>query len=562
MTKSPPINSLERVSLREQVLFAVILVLAVGWAWCNRFIQDDAYISFVYARNWVEGHGLVFNPGAAPVEGYTNFLWTVLMAIPIRVGLDPVAFAYVIGMVCYAGTLTLTYRLARLFSNRNMTGLLAMTLLGTNYTFSAYATGGLETQLQALLVTGVMALTFANVRRGQWTPMAFVLWSLLAALAVLTRLDSLVLLLVPAWLACRALWQTRSWRAGVALAGPFAAIVGPWLAWKWSYYGALLPNTFYAKTGGMPWLRGSYYLALFFLVYLLFIPLSIELWGVWRQWRIRHLIAQQVDDTAAPLHLILLAHLPLVLWWLYIISVGGDFMEFRFFVPSLPLFMIVLAVGIRRWRMRVLMLVFLVMASMYHALTFGASPLKRGLASVPELSGYVTGPDSWCLIGKQLHHELGEMKELRVAVTGAGALPYYARLEVLDMLGLSDIYVARHGAYLSDRAGHRQIATVAYLRERGVNLIIGHPVLMQRDRLPAVYNIDDEWMRRMFVGKRMPDPEALPIGVRILEIPFDDTRVLLAVYLTANRALDAKIKRMNWRLAPVQSGLVLLRSGS
>jgi arabinofuranosyltransferase len=39
-----------------------------GW------VVDDAYISFRYAENWVDGLGLVFNPGQH-VEGYTNFLW-------------------------------------------------------------------------------------------------------------------------------------------------------------------------------------------------------------------------------------------------------------------------------------------------------------------------------------------------------------------------------------------------------------------------------------------------------------------------------------------------------
>ncbi|MFQ5945318.1 MAG: hypothetical protein ACE5NC_03625, partial [Anaerolineae bacterium] len=47
---------------------------------------DDAYISFRYARNWVEGEGLVFNPGER-VEGYTNFLWTVALAPAIALGL-------------------------------------------------------------------------------------------------------------------------------------------------------------------------------------------------------------------------------------------------------------------------------------------------------------------------------------------------------------------------------------------------------------------------------------------------------------------------------------------
>ncbi len=52
----------------------------LGWfsstAW---FLCDDAFISFRYVRNLLEGHGLVFNPGEH-VEGYSNFLWVLELA--------------------------------------------------------------------------------------------------------------------------------------------------------------------------------------------------------------------------------------------------------------------------------------------------------------------------------------------------------------------------------------------------------------------------------------------------------------------------------------------------
>ena len=43
-------------------------------------LGDDAMISMRYARNFVQGHGLVWNAGERPVEGYTNPLWVLLMA--------------------------------------------------------------------------------------------------------------------------------------------------------------------------------------------------------------------------------------------------------------------------------------------------------------------------------------------------------------------------------------------------------------------------------------------------------------------------------------------------
>src|SRR5215470_11017862 len=75
----------------------VIACLAVQFPhlWAERWVQDDAYVSYRYARNLVRGHGLVYNVGT-PVEGYTNFLWTVLAAVPLAAGADdPLPFMHV-----------------------------------------------------------------------------------------------------------------------------------------------------------------------------------------------------------------------------------------------------------------------------------------------------------------------------------------------------------------------------------------------------------------------------------------------------------------------------------
>ena len=41
---------------------------------------DDAMVSMHYARNFVEGRGLVFN-AAEYAEGYTNFLWVLNLVL-------------------------------------------------------------------------------------------------------------------------------------------------------------------------------------------------------------------------------------------------------------------------------------------------------------------------------------------------------------------------------------------------------------------------------------------------------------------------------------------------
>ena len=73
------------------------------------FINDDAFISFRYADNLVRHGELVFNPGER-VEGYTNFLWTILMAGVLSLGLDVVVWSKLLGIACAIGTLWVVAR--------------------------------------------------------------------------------------------------------------------------------------------------------------------------------------------------------------------------------------------------------------------------------------------------------------------------------------------------------------------------------------------------------------------------------------------------------------------
>jgi hypothetical protein len=86
----------DRLSSYYKNNFTFVLILVIAGltllAWSQRFVQDDAFISFRYAYNFAHGKGLVWNDGYR-VEGYTNFLWTVLMSIPLYFGREPVNFS-------------------------------------------------------------------------------------------------------------------------------------------------------------------------------------------------------------------------------------------------------------------------------------------------------------------------------------------------------------------------------------------------------------------------------------------------------------------------------------
>jgi len=227
---------------------------------------DDAFISFRYADNLAAGRGLVFNPGER-VEGYSNPLWTVLLAVPMWLGigrwdLGPLVLAKCVGAVLAVATLwVLRGVLSRRGARSAWMGLLYCGAVAPN---AFWSIGALETPLLALLlllaVRDHLDHELDDARPEGLSRSSF--WFLLAAL---TRPEPVVLFVV-AW-AFRA-WQsfrsrTLGWREQSRFALPFLVPYGAFLALRFAYYGSLLPNTYYAKRYLDPFafIRGEQYLA-------------------------------------------------------------------------------------------------------------------------------------------------------------------------------------------------------------------------------------------------------------------------------------------------------------
>ena len=94
--------------LRWNLLGAAAIVL-VAHSLAYNFVTDDAYISFVFSRNLAEHGELTFNLGQ-PVEGYTNFLWTLLLGLGMLVGAPPEWLSRVLGTACALATLYVVFR--------------------------------------------------------------------------------------------------------------------------------------------------------------------------------------------------------------------------------------------------------------------------------------------------------------------------------------------------------------------------------------------------------------------------------------------------------------------
>lgn len=231
-----------------------LLVATLHGATFGDWIVDDAGISFAYARNLAAGHGLVAQPGVAPVEGYSNFLWVLLLTPAYALGLfHPVWTPKVLGLLGLGAAFALLHRaLAVSPAWGALAALVAFSLTALQPAVAAWVVSGLENGLLACVVAGLLERTLA-ARADGGRPRAALAAGGLAVAAALTRPDGilyagapplLLLLGPPAPGGRRTAGRLVAWYA----LGLFP-LLGGFLMFRVAYFGDLLPNPYYAKGG-------------------------------------------------------------------------------------------------------------------------------------------------------------------------------------------------------------------------------------------------------------------------------------------------------------------------
>jgi hypothetical protein len=422
-----------------------IAALLVAHSLVFDFVSDDAFISFVYSRNLAEHGQLVFNLGER-VEGFTNFLWTVLLGGLMAVGIPPELSSRVLGTLFAVLTLAAVFRIALRLELGAGWASFAAFLLAASSGFACWASGGLETQLFTLLVTAAMAAYLEE------RPVAT---GILLALATMSRPEGALVAAVIGLHRMIAEKQLLPRRFELLLAGSFLALFAPYWAWRWWYFGWPFPNTFYVKAGGAP--SPDYARRM----------LENGLHYVWQwAWQSRALFAAPLL-VAAFWRGARFAGLVVMLagvYLLYTVSVGGDFMGlWRFVMPLVVVAALAAALGLAQlarriphWRAAAI--------GIFVAGAFAVSqvPVTRD-ALVPRADRGIDRPGYLAvyahdrgLIGKALAPHI--RPEDTSVFGGAGVQPYYARLRGVDVFGLVSEEIAHEEPPTNPRAGHQKWA--------------------------------------------------------------------------------------------------------
>ncbi len=448
------------------LLLCLYVAIVINTAW----LSDDAYITFRTVDNFVHGYGLTWNTEER-VQSYTHPLWMLLLVPPYLLGNALFGLA---GEIYYpaillsilaaaGGAVVYTFGVAGT-AYAAMAGLLTFTL---SRAYIDYSTSGLENPLTHLLLLAFLAVYLH--RSSPDRPRALLSLSLLGSLLALSRLDALLLiapaLLVAAFTTLRAAARPAAafGRAVRDLLLGFLPLIA-WTIFSTIYYGTPLPNTAYAKLNhGLPadvlWQQGLRYLLRSFaedtltpVVILagLVVPLAF------RQWR-----------SAA-------VSLGALLYVLYTVKVGGDFMIGRFLTGPLVCGVGVLT-GWAAVKLRLSLLMIFVVAVL--GLRSSGSPLFSGASysahfipndGIVDERGYYYEQTGLLRAMHRVrlpsHPGVAEGEALRARGPGIyvhrniGFLGYYAgpAVHLIDELALADAFLARLQPDLSRsrRIGH------------------------------------------------------------------------------------------------------------
>ncbi|MBN1354954.1 hypothetical protein JXA40_01655 [bacterium] len=470
MKKDPASPGNAGFPIRSIMYAAVILSITVsGCVFFWFYTVEDAYISFRYAENFAAGEGLVYNPGER-VEGYTNFLWVILLGFGSMLSELPGA-AKQLGFVFALGSLALLLTWKEQDIHRRPVGPMAAFLLSVSPGFHLWSVAGLETSLFVFLLVAAVRIDL-----GSRKPVRFVS-GVLFGLATLTRPEGLLfflLYMIPQMTDLRS-----SPRRILSYFAGFGLVVIPHQLFRLAYYGSWVPNTFWVKGRrfqGGGWAYFTRYAAMTGCI-----GFIIAVSGLWTSNRKRYLSALLLPATG---------------YLAYVYHIGGDWMPMgRFLVPFQPFLALSAAIVLadyHRAARRIGIPVVLILSALI-AMTSVNFDLLRFKPShyLDVLAWEYPHYRDWKEVGLWFHENADPGDVMSTGL--GGIIPYYSRLVNIDRGGLNDKEIA-HIIYHARSKVLEQRLIDRIILERNPDYILAEPAsfFILRD-IPESFEPDPSW---------------------------------------------------------------------
>lgn len=429
----------------------------------------------------MHGNGLVYNPGEY-VEGYTNFLWTVITSpFTIIEFADVSVFATILCLLLSIFNIAFLAKIGRLFNIgcepfKVYLIVIPSIFLALDNSIAFWAIGGMEFPVYTLFILGV---TYSYFRLNDKPKHIYLLIASLI-LCTLTRPEGNMIFAVfifHFWLFRKHINNFRQNFAKILIS--YAVFCLAYYGFKYLYYGQMIPNTFYAKGVTdikMNLVLGTKYLALctgtrlYIFIFIAFIPFKNSL-------------RRQKES-----FLLLFVSVYII----YIVAVGGDWMiANRFFVPILPMLYILSIIGFINFLIKLQKIykqfektqkiagrMIMVMSVLLFAVTLSLLEYKQLIINEDNAQYEM----HWSMFGKWLKNNVPP--ETVIAVGPAGKIPYYSELYTIDMWGLNNAYIAKTDSKRL-MAGHKKF-DFEYVLSLNPEFMIGYAGFTDKD-VPGRY---------------------------------------------------------------------------
>jgi len=228
-----------KMNFKYLLLISIFSFIILSLLFFN-FTVDDTLISLRYSKNLVDNEIWNWNNSTANItEAYTSFTYAILAVLPMFLGISPIIFLKLFSLILFG---IMVYQLFR------KTGSLILLFIGLIFTvfnpyFYLHSFSGLETILFIFLIFQMMYILSKDQKIGlKYERYLF----LIAILLPLTRPEGFLFSLVGAFIYFfirKEKLKSKYFLISVILISIIYFIA------RYQYFGMLLPNPFYVKTG-------------------------------------------------------------------------------------------------------------------------------------------------------------------------------------------------------------------------------------------------------------------------------------------------------------------------
>ncbi len=471
-------NTIEIMNIRASDILAPVTLMAFTFLFALFFVNfsippfEDAAILMRYAGHLAQGHGIVWNIGEAPVDGATDFLFMVVVALFNFVGFSLETAVRYITIGSHFITVALIYFGMRKFQQSGILPawlgaayfavgpglILASAYFGTPFFSLAIASAWLLGQ----------RLIFSDNKR---TSGGYFSFSFACLIVGLIRPEGVLISVFMLISISMTLPSKELRRLVIVFATVFIVLGGIYFAWRWSYFGYPLPNPYYKKGAGglhpsslVESVKNSW-----FLLYPIIIAFVFSL----RSKSTRRLgIAFSIPIVGS-----------VVMWVLL-----SDAMNFRgrFQYPILAIAILSFYPLVRTLRNDFRLPAF----SSLNPIRKTALVMSIALVTVTLFTVRIINSSSMSHV-KDGRYELGIMlseyadKFYTIATTEAGLLPLYSKWRAIDTWGLNDQWIAHNG-----------LITEEYLHKQRPDIIMWHEYFSPLYP-PAPERSEKRWFRQV-----------------------------------------------------------------